>query len=236
MSLNGHNNSNVTKFAGDGFINHDVTEDVTSPAVYYVVASMLTFTCFVGTFFNGVAIFVFAKNKHLRTPTNSFVMSLCACDLLMCLIGMPIPAVYAWGKTTIDNHAICVFDGFTVYFLGLSSMYLLAAISVDRYVVIVRPMASTMVTQRVASLAIGVCFLMGLFWTMMPLLGWNHYVPEGIRVACSISWESGDSAAASYVFAIFVFCLLLPMTIMVFCYANIYRARGLSGPDVGIGR
>ena len=225
--MGAHNYSIVTHEVSD--IGHaDANE--TSAAVYYTVAVLMSLTGLTGTFFNGVAIVIFVKNKHLRTPTNSFVMALCVCDFFMCVIGVPIPTVYAWRRTAIESHAICIVDGFAVFFLALSSMYIHAAISVDRYVVNVRPLASFLVTQRVASLAIGVCFLVGLFWTVMPLLGWNRYTREGIGVACSISWQSGDDASkASYIFAVFVFCLILPLVVMVFCYGNIYRTVGSLG-------
>nr|KAG5713827.1 hypothetical protein BaRGS_024454 [Batillaria attramentaria] len=204
--------------------------DTTPPGIYYTVGTVMTVGSLVGVFFNGMALVVFAKHKHLRTPTNSFVMALCGCDLFMCLIGMPIAATYSWRMRPIESEAVCVFDAFAVYFLGLSSMYLLAAISVDRYIVIVRPLASSSVTHRMSSLAIGMCFLFGLFWTTMPLLGWNRYTQEGIGVQCSVEWESGDSAVTSYIFSIFVFCFLLPLTVMVFCYANIYKAVSGSFP------
>ena len=194
-----------------------------STTVYYTVASVLTFTLVTGTLFNTIAIAVFARNKQLRTPTNSFVIALCVCDLLLSLMGTPVPAITAWFQGALHGQtALCTVDGFVVYFFGLSSMYLLAAISVDRYVVIVRGPASIVVTQGAASVAIGVCFALGLFWTSLPLLGWNRYVPEGIGVACSISWRSGDPTSTSYIITILVFCLVLPLIVMAFCYVSIY--------------
>ncbi|KAL8587396.1 hypothetical protein ACOMHN_062129 [Nucella lapillus] len=202
--------------------NYNNISSATSTTIYYTIATILSLTFVIGVFFNSMAIFIFIKNRELRTPTNSFVMTLCLCDLFMCLLGVTVPTVKAWQRSPIHSHALCVFDGFVVYFFGLSSMYLLAAISVDRYVVIVRPMGSLMVTHRIALLGIGLCFGLGLFWTLMPLLGWNRFVPEGIGVSCSIWWGSADPASTSYIFTILVFCLLLPLLVMALCYINIY--------------
>ncbi|XP_076458636.1 pinopsin-like [Babylonia areolata] len=194
-------------------------------AMYYVVACMLSCAWMVGTFFNGMALVVYGKNKQLRTPTNSFVIALCVCDIFMCLLGMPVPIAYSWSRSYIHSHAVCTLYGGCIFFLSLSALYILAAISVDRYIVIVRPLASSMVTQRVASLAILVCFLMGFLWTVLPVLGWNHYTLEGIGVSCSVSWQPGtDAGDSSYIFSLFVFCFVLPLVTMTFCYANIYRA------------
>ncbi|KAL8607605.1 hypothetical protein ACOMHN_003524 [Nucella lapillus] len=196
-----------------------------SSAMYYTVAAILSVFCVLGTFFNGGALAVYWTHRPLRTPTNSFVIALCVCDLFMCLIGMPIPAGYAWARTSIRSRAVCLLDGFTVYFFSQSSLFLLAAISVDRYIVIVRPLIAPVITHRLAGMAIAVCFLLGLFWAAVPMLGWNRYVLEGIGVACSVSWQPGpDAGHTSYILAIFVCCFLLPLLAITFCYVGIYRA------------
>ena len=60
---------------------------ILTDAGYNFIAFMLT-TCFIfGSFINGLCLFVFMKNKRLRSPTNIFVMSLNICDMLMSLIG-----------------------------------------------------------------------------------------------------------------------------------------------------
>lgn len=199
------------------------SDNETSTVVYYTIGILLSVGVLVGVFFNGAAVLVFVRNKHLRTPTNLFVLALCVCDLFMCLVGMTIPAFYSFQLKAIDNRPVCIADGFSVYFLGLSSMYLLAAISFDRYIVIAHPPASRHVTLQTASLAIGLCFLLGLVWSVMPLVGWNDYVHEGIGVACSVVWESGNPETSSFIFAIFVFCLVLPLCLMAYCYINLYR-------------
>ncbi|KAK3738774.1 hypothetical protein RRG08_035654 [Elysia crispata] len=58
-----------------------------SEAGFTFIASMLTVTYVVGSFINGLCLFVFARNKRLRSPTNVFVIALNLCDFLMCFVG-----------------------------------------------------------------------------------------------------------------------------------------------------
>ncbi|KAK3789667.1 hypothetical protein RRG08_017356 [Elysia crispata] len=141
----------------------------------------------------------------------------------MSSIGAPIPAYYAFKQTFIKSKLVCDIDAFAVYFLGLTSLYLLAAISVDRYLVIVKPYSDLVVTQRSANLAVLVCVILGFFWALMPLIGWNEYTLEGIGIACSVTWYRQDAGYKSYIVFVFIFCFILPLCVMLFCYLKIAR-------------
>ncbi|GFO42779.1 class a rhodopsin G-protein coupled receptor gprop2 [Plakobranchus ocellatus] len=58
-----------------------------SDAGYTFIATMLTVTFVLGSFINGLCLFVFARNKRLRSPTNVFVIALNLCDFFMCFCG-----------------------------------------------------------------------------------------------------------------------------------------------------
>jgi hypothetical protein len=45
----------------------------------------------VGLFLNGSIIYVFIKNKELRSPTNAFIISINIGDILACIFEMPLP-------------------------------------------------------------------------------------------------------------------------------------------------
>jgi hypothetical protein len=42
-----------------------------------------------GTFFNGLLLWIFLKNKDLRTPLNAFIIALTAFNLFGCLFELP---------------------------------------------------------------------------------------------------------------------------------------------------
>ncbi|KAH9510113.1 hypothetical protein Btru_043503 [Bulinus truncatus] len=55
-----------------------------SDAGFTFIGCMLGFTFVVGSFSNGLCLFVFVRNRRLRSPTNVFVMALNLVDFLMC--------------------------------------------------------------------------------------------------------------------------------------------------------
>ncbi|GFN78316.1 melanopsin [Plakobranchus ocellatus] len=201
---------------------YDPTAGVTQ-VDFFLVGTALTLMTLVGTFFNGMSIAVFCKYRDLRSPTNTFILSLCTCDFFMSAIGSPIPAYHSFRQTYIRSKLVCDIDAFAVYFLGCTSLYLLAAISVDRYLVIVKPISDFVVTQRAANLAVAVCVTWGFLWALFPLLGWNEYIHEGIGVACSITWHKQDVKNKSYIICVFLFCFIFPFCVMLFCYLKIAR-------------
>ncbi|XP_059165397.1 opsin-3-like [Physella acuta] len=219
------NTTSITSTAPalDSYVDLDYTQGV-SRLDYIIVGVTLLGVTAVGTLFNGLAIAVFIRYRELRSPTNSFIAALCVCDVLMSIIGAPIPAYYALLETYIKSSALCALDAFTVYFLACTSIYLLTAISVDRYFIIVKPIASLVISQRAANLAIVLCFCAGFIWATLPLVGWNQYSLEGIGVACSVTWNRKDTNFLSFIIALFIGCFLLPLIIMGFCYARIVFA------------
>lgn len=53
---------------------------------------------------------------------------------------------------------------------------------------------------------------------------WSSYGPEGPGTTCSVQWQQRSATARSYITCLFVFCLLLPLLLMIFCYGRILLA------------
>ena len=77
--------------------------------------------------------------------------------------------------------------------------------------------------SKVAAVAVGLCWFGGFLWAAPPLFGWNRYALEGAGVSCSVVWERADANHSSYIFAIFVCCFIIPLTIIVFSYYGVYK-------------
>ncbi|XP_060079687.1 visual pigment-like receptor peropsin [Ylistrum balloti] len=188
---------------------------------YSVFAVMLFLTWMVGSFFNGSALLVFLKNKNLRTPTNMFVISLAMNDLGMSSVCLFAATASYAGKWT-HGELMCTLEGFLVYVLGLTNLYLLCAISFDRYIVIAKPLKAKIISHSVALIAIVCCWIGGLFWSVLPFFGWNYYTLEGSNVSCGVSFAPNDPAIQSYLMCIFIFCFIIPLAVIIFCYNGVY--------------
>lgn len=112
---------------------------------------------------------------------------------------------------------------------GIVSLISLSVLSYDRY--------STLMVYNKRSadyrkplLAVGGSWLYSVVWTVPPLLGWSSYGLEGAGTSCSVSWTEKSPRSHSYIVCLFVFCLGLPVLIMVYCYSRLlYAVKQVGG-------
>lgn len=114
---------------------------------------------------------------------------------------------------------MCTVSGFVMYFIGCSSIYLLTAISFERWYVIVEPFKQRHFTIKTTLVIILSCCLFSLIWCVAPLLGWSHYSLELSLVTCSVEWHDKSWNVVSYNIFIFGFVYLIPLIILI--YTNI---------------
>ena len=65
-------------------------------------------------------------------------------------------------------------------------------------------------------LLIGICVLLGIFWAVLPIIGWSQYSLESQKTSCCIEWSSKSASTVSYNIALFLFVFILPLVIMTF--------------------
>ncbi|XP_069108023.1 rhodopsin, G0-coupled-like [Argopecten irradians] len=196
---------------------------------YATIGVFMTGASTFGVALNGIFIYVFWKQTALKTPTNYFILSLSILDFLMSLFGLPMIAISSFAKDWIFGDKGCVYYGFIMTLLGISTISILAAISFDRYIVIVKTHLKPMISQRVATCIIVGCLLYGLAWAIAPLLGWSKYVLEGINISCSVNWNSDNFGDASFCVALLILVLVIPIIVILFCYGNIFYKVKTSG-------
>lgn len=189
--------------------------------LYYIIGTGLLFVFTFGSFMNFTGLLVFAKNKHMRSPTNTFIISLLMGDFGMSICSFISMTAhynrfYLWG----DN--VCTFEGFWMYFMGLTNMYTIMGISFDRYIVIAKPLQASKITTRVAVAACLAIWFQGFAWAAFPFLGWGRYTYEAGRTSCSVQWDTDDIESASYNISIFIWSLFLPLMLIFYCYYNVF--------------
>lgn len=112
---------------------------------------------------------------------------------------------------------------------GIVSLVSLAILSYERYSTILCYTKADPSDYKKAWLAIAGAWLYSLVWTVPPFFGWSSYGPEGPGTTCSVQWHQRSSRNISYVTCLFIFCLLLPLLLMMFCYGKIlFAVRGVS--------
>lgn len=194
-------------------------QETGSPQWWSVLAgTILLLTAVFGCIENSTVLYVFIRTKRLRSPANTFIAGLSAADLLMAVVACPAAAYSGFAGYWALGDVMCILEGWFVYCFGCASIYLLAALSLDRFFRIVKPSKAHKITQKVAVLAVGACYLCGLLWSVMPLLGLSSYGEEKCAFACGLDWRDPSFGSKTYIAFAFVFCFTIPAGIMVYCY------------------
>lgn len=108
--------------------------------------------------------------------------------------------------------------------VGIVSLISLAVLSYERYSTMMTPAEADSSNYCKISLGITLSWVYSLIWTMPPLFGWSSYGPEGPGTTCSVDWKAKTANNISYIICLFVFCLIVPFLVIVFCYGKLLCA------------
>ncbi|XP_051257625.1 pinopsin-like [Dicentrarchus labrax] len=187
-------------------------------------AVVLGFILVLGFLGNFLVLVVFSRFPRLQTPVNLLLINISASDMLVCIFGTPLSfAASVRGRWLTGTYG-CRWYGFSNALFGIVSLVSLSLLSFERYSVVLRRTQPDSSQYRRARLAVAASWLYSLVWTLPPLLGWSSYGPEGPGTTCSVQWHQRSATARSYISCLFIFCLLLPLLLMIFCYGRILLA------------
>uniref|UniRef100_A0A667ZG91 Teleost multiple tissue opsin 3b n=1 Tax=Myripristis murdjan TaxID=586833 RepID=A0A667ZG91_9TELE len=215
------------------FINVTADSSVPDPGLsragHTAVAVVLGVILVLGFLGNFLVLLVFSRFPALRTPINLLLINISVSDMLVCIFGTPFSfAASVYGRWLTGAQG-CRWYGFSNALFGMVSLVSLSLLSYERYSTVLRSSQPDSSDYTKAWLAIAGSWIYSLAWTVPPLLGWSSYGPEGPGTTCSVQWHQRSARARAYVGCLFVFCLLLPLLLMLFCYGRILLAvRGVN--------
>ena len=94
---------------------------------------------------------------------------------------------------------MCQLYGMAGSLFGCSSIWTMTMIAFDGYNVIVKGLSGKPLTNGAALLRIFFIWVASAAWTLLPLFGWNRYVPEGNMTACGTDYLSKGWHSRSYI-------------------------------------
>ncbi|XP_035691383.1 octopamine receptor-like [Branchiostoma floridae] len=173
--------------------------------------------------------FVVLRNSDLRKVSNYFILCLSGADILVIGLNLPftVTAIIQAGWHLGDTF--CQVLGFVNMVTFVTSTTSLAAISLNRYFMIVHPGRYTKIytTKNTAVIIIvyrqSVCFsgvwVFSIACSVPPLFGWARYSFIADQSFCFCSWAEHPG----YTVFMFTMGFCLPSTAMTFCYVGIWR-------------
>ena len=176
-------------------------------------------------FGNVTALYLFLKDKVLRTPSNMLVINLTISDLLMTVTNHTAFIYNAFkGGAWQMGPQYCVIAGFFGAVSGMTSLVSLVAISWDRYRVIVQSFNAAPLTVGKALFVMTGTWAWSLGITVLPFFGIGAYVPEGILDSCSYDYFDRSMTNVFYIWCNIVFYYMLPICCICFFYYHIVNA------------
>ncbi|XP_040888426.1 opsin-3-like [Toxotes jaculatrix] len=202
---------------------NDTPQERLSRSGHRVVSVFLGSIMVFGFLNNLLVLVLFCRFKTLRTPVNMLLLNISVSDMLVCLCGTTLSFASSLRSRWLYGRHGCMWYGFVNSCFGIVSLMSLSVLSYDRY-------STLMVYNKRAPdyrrplLAVGGSWLYSVVWTVPPLLGWSSYGLEGAGTSCSVTWTERSSRSHSYIVCLFVFCLGLPVLVMVYCYGRLLYA------------
>ncbi|XP_071370527.1 teleost multiple tissue opsin a [Centroberyx affinis] len=230
-------NSALCAGAAEGHPGASSYRTTLSPTGHLIVAVCLGFIGTLGLLNNLLVLVLFCRYKMLRSPINLLLINISISDLLVCVLGTPFSFAASTQGRWLIGEGGCVWYGFANSLFGIVSLISLAVLSYERYSTMIAPTEADSSNYRKVSLGIAVSWVYSLVWTLPPLFGWSHYGPEGPGTTCSVDWTARTANNISYIVCLFVFCLIVPFLVIVFCYGKLlYAINQVSGINTSMSR
>ncbi|XP_026549878.1 ultraviolet-sensitive opsin-like, partial [Notechis scutatus] len=109
---------------------------------------------------------------------------------------------------------------------GLVTGWSLAFLAVERYIVICKPLGNFRFNAKHALVVVATTWVIGVGVGLPPFFGWSRFLPEGLQCSCGPDWYTVGTKYKSeyYSWFLFVFCFLIPLTLIIFSYARLLGA------------
>ncbi|XP_056331812.1 type-1 angiotensin II receptor [Danio aesculapii] len=195
--------------------------------IFTFIPVVYSFNFIIGLIGNSLVVAVIYFCLKLKTVANIFVFNLAVSDLTF-LLTLPIWAIStATGYRWLFGDLLCKTIAGMALLNLYTSIFLLTALSVDRYLAIVHPVQSrrcrTVIYARVTCVLVWVVSF-GLSLPTAIIRG-THFIQDSNVTVCAIHHKEDIRnvlAALSLMKSIFGF--LLPITVILTCYCLIGRA------------
>ncbi|XP_053172162.1 opsin-1, short-wave-sensitive 2 [Scomber japonicus] len=194
-----------------------------STAVFYAMAAFMLFVFVVGTGINVLTIACTMQYKKLRSHLNYILVNLAMANLLVSGVGSFTAFCSFSVKYFIFGPTGCKIEGFLATLGGMVSLWSLAVVAFERWLVICKPLGNFVFKPDHAIACCAVTWVFALIASVPPLVGWSRYIPEGLQCSCGPDWYTTNNKYnnESYVMFLFGFCFSVPFATIVFCYAQL---------------
>ncbi|XP_078122798.1 alpha-1A adrenergic receptor-like [Sander vitreus] len=180
------------------------------------VSMVLAFFIMFAIVGNILVILSVVCNRHLRIPTNYFIINLAIADLLLGTTVLPVSATQEVLDYWVFGRIFCDIWAAVDVLCCTASIMSLCVISIDRYIGVRYPLQyPTIVTEKRALLAMLGVWLLSIVISIGPLLGWKP-TPSQDDTECAITQEPFYALFSS------LGSFYIPLAVILAMYFRVY--------------
>ena len=149
------NDSYIDNYHGSEYLSYSVILQEIQQSFYMykklpttILISLYVVMIVIGLIGNFLVIYVFARNRKMQTVTNSFLVNLAVCDLMVVVICMPFSVAYETYTNWIYGKSLCKIVSFCQGLSLVASVITLSVISAERFYAIRRPLRARAFMSR----------------------------------------------------------------------------------------
>ncbi|OWF49303.1 visual pigment-like receptor peropsin [Mizuhopecten yessoensis] len=175
-----------------------------------------------GSLFNSMFIYILLEQSIRKSRTNIYVITLCVASILIAVFIVPSLGISSLADNWVFGEHGCILHGFAMTALGLFQIFILTVMSFEKYIIMAKKSWERLLSRTGTTVTIIGCSIIGLFLGSCPLIGWNSYKLEEQKTACAIDWSDRSPSALCYTVLLMFIGLVIPVSIMIFSYVNIF--------------
>ncbi|XP_030640872.1 opsin 7, group member d [Chanos chanos] len=195
----------------------------------FFMGIMYTIFCVLSLMGNGILLLVAYRKRSSLKPAEFFVINLSISDLGMTVSLFPLAIPSAFSHKWLFGELVCLGYAVCGVLFGLCSLTNLTALSSVCCLKVCFPNYGNKFSSFHACIMVAAVWCYALVFAIGPLANWGQYGPEPYGTACCIDWyaPAQDIFAMSYIVCLFLFCYVVPCTIIFISYAFIlFTVRG----------
>ncbi|RMC22746.1 hypothetical protein DUI87_00246 [Hirundo rustica rustica] len=185
-----------------------------SPGIFKAMAAFMFLLVVLGVPINALTVVCTVKYKKLRSHLNYILVNLAVANLLVVVRGLHHGLLQLLADVLLPGA-----PGLQ----GMVSLWSLAVVAFERFLVICKPLGNFTFRGSHAVLGCAITWIFGLIASVPPLFGWSRYIPEGLQCSCGPDWYTTENKwnNESYVIFLFCFCFGFPLTVIIFSYGRL---------------
>ncbi|XP_010888958.4 opsin-5 [Esox lucius] len=188
-----------------------------------LMGTLYSIFCVLSLLGNGILLLVAFCHRSFLKPAEFFIINLSISDLGMTLSLFPLAIPSAFAHKWLFDEITCRVYAMCGVLFGLCSLTSLTALSSVCCLKVSLPNYGNRFSPSHACVLLVAVWFYAAVFAIGPLAQWGRYRVEPYGTACCIDWHAPNHklSALSYIICLFLFCYILPCTVIFLSYTFI---------------